>query len=349
MPTIQDFRSGSIIYFQGDKGASIYTLKSGQICAEFREGSKETQTILSIGEFFGVKSSLTGSPREETIKAIKDSSIIIFSLAEFKNYILQKSDILLQMLRVFSHELRDVHYNLRSILKEGKTENPAFELAKTGEALHQGKNFEHAVYAYKQYLSTYPDGANSKRILSLLALAVKEKQYPRSPETLTQESQSYMTKKQIQRQDGILQKKIEGEVKSVKETSIRSLFMEAKKFRKQENTERAIYYFKLCIQKDNIAVSDETIRERAFYELTLLLTETKEWNDGKKYLIQYIQSYPKSQYLRSALSSLAFTEEQLGNIQIAKQLYNKVVDALPKDKVTKAASEELKRLSKIKT
>ena len=56
------YKSGSIIYFEGDKSESIYILKQGRVILTSKKVEKgemvETKDIIKPGEFFGVKSSL---------------------------------------------------------------------------------------------------------------------------------------------------------------------------------------------------------------------------------------------------------------------------------------------------
>ena len=102
------YKSGSIIYFEGDKSENIYILKSGRVLLTFTKidtGEEVTEDVRQ-GEFFGVKSALGKYPREETAQTIGETTVLVLSMADFERMILRNVIVVSKMLRVFSNQLR---------------------------------------------------------------------------------------------------------------------------------------------------------------------------------------------------------------------------------------------------
>ena len=61
------YKSGSIIYFEGDKSEYIYVLKHGRVVLTSikPESGEEVKEEVRQGEFFGVKSALGRYPRRD--------------------------------------------------------------------------------------------------------------------------------------------------------------------------------------------------------------------------------------------------------------------------------------------
>ena len=157
------YKSGSIIYFLGDKSEHIYVLKSGRIILSSTrlDSGAEVKEDVRLGEFFGVKSALGKYPREETAQTIGETVVLLFQLADFERLILRNVSVVRKMLRVFSNQLRRVGKMVRSVLGEGDILNPDIELFRIGEYYYKAGVFQHAQYAFKRYMEYYPDGEYS--------------------------------------------------------------------------------------------------------------------------------------------------------------------------------------------
>ena len=157
------YKSGSIVYFENDKSECIYILKSGRIIltSQKLETGEEVKEEVRPGEFFGVKSALGRYPREETAQVIKDSVVLVLTLADFERLILKNVNIVLKMLRIFSNQLRRIGRAVREVLGETSTINPEEELFKIGEYYYRAGRFNQARYAYNKYLDYYPNAKYS--------------------------------------------------------------------------------------------------------------------------------------------------------------------------------------------
>lgn len=159
--TTRSYKSGSIVYMEGDKSETIYILKSGRVVLTTKKVEDKTwveeKVHVKPGEFFGVKSSLGRYPRDETAQTLGDTTVLVLSLADFEKMILQNISVVKKMLRVFSNQLRRIGKTVREVLGEGDTINPEVELFKLGEYYFKMERAQQAMYAYKKYLDYYPD------------------------------------------------------------------------------------------------------------------------------------------------------------------------------------------------
>ena len=124
MPKIINYPKNSMIFVEGDKDDRIFILQSGYVIlvsTDFETG-KVINEKLAIGEFFGVKSSLARVPRQETATVMADSVVVQMTPAEFEKIFSPNQTVMLKMLRVFSRNLRDLHYRTELLLNNNDIE-----------------------------------------------------------------------------------------------------------------------------------------------------------------------------------------------------------------------------------
>jgi tetratricopeptide (TPR) repeat protein len=157
----RSYKSGSIVYMEGDKSENIYILKSGRVILTTKKVEDKTwvevKENVKPGEFFGVKSALGRYPRDETAQTVGDTMVLVLSLADFERMILQNLNVVKKMLRVFSNQLRRIGRTVREVLGEGDSINPEVELFKLGEYYFKVEKADQALHAFKKYLEFYPD------------------------------------------------------------------------------------------------------------------------------------------------------------------------------------------------
>jgi len=158
------YKSGSIIYFEGDKSEYIYILKSGRVLLTYTkiDTGEEVKEEVRQGEFFGVKSALGKYPREETAQTIGETSVLVLTMADFERMILRNVNVVRKMLRVFSNQLRRLGKTVRTVLGESDNVNPDIELFRIGEHYFKSGDFNKATYAFKKYMEYYPNTDYSK-------------------------------------------------------------------------------------------------------------------------------------------------------------------------------------------
>ncbi|MBR1714253.1 MAG: cyclic nucleotide-binding domain-containing protein [Treponema sp.] len=125
MPKLINYNQGSIIYFEGDKDGKVYILQKGLVVLSGidMETKQTTNTVVKEGEFFGIKTALGKSQRDETATAAANSVCIVMTLPEFESYFVTNKTLIMKMLRIFSKELKTVHAKTTKILNMHKDED----------------------------------------------------------------------------------------------------------------------------------------------------------------------------------------------------------------------------------
>ena len=159
-PKANRFKSDSFIYFLGDGADKIYILKSGKILLKSNdiETNEELKELINTGEFFGVKSALGKSPRDETAVVLQDSDVISFTVPEFEQMVLANTRVIMKMLKVFSNQLRRIHSKVQSLMTKTESTDQEQGLFSVGDYYFNTRQYKQAAYALSRYLTYYPSG-----------------------------------------------------------------------------------------------------------------------------------------------------------------------------------------------
>lgn len=163
-PRMINYKPDSIIYFNGDKSASVFLLKQGKVVLEYNDiqTGEELKDPINAGEFFGVKSGLIKFPREETAKVVMNSTVIEFSSTEFEALISKNPTIMLKMLKSFSSQLRRVGKQVQGLVSNSVPSSQSSDLFKIGDYYLKNKKYRQASTVYERYLKYYPDENKAK-------------------------------------------------------------------------------------------------------------------------------------------------------------------------------------------
>jgi CRP-like cAMP-binding protein len=172
MPKPLQYRSGSLIYFQGDAADKVFILQKGAVNLVYQdiETGQDVHDLVQPGEFFGVKSALGRYPREENAIAIADTAIMAFTVPEFETLAMANTRIVMKMLKVFSNQMRRIHRQVSSLMEKEEA-NPEAGLFNVGEYYLKNKRFTQAKYVFSRYLTYYPSGRNAIQAAKYLELA----------------------------------------------------------------------------------------------------------------------------------------------------------------------------------
>jgi CRP-like cAMP-binding protein len=160
VPKATQYKSSSVIYFQGDVGDKIFILKAGKVLSKTNdiETKEEINELVAPGEFFGVKSALGRYPRDETALVLSDSEVLVFTVPEFEQLVLSNTRIIMKMLKVFSNQLRRMHGKVQNLIGKGTTKDAEEGLFSIGEYYYTNRQYKPAVHALARYLTLYPSG-----------------------------------------------------------------------------------------------------------------------------------------------------------------------------------------------
>ncbi|MDR2618012.1 MAG: cyclic nucleotide-binding domain-containing protein [Treponema sp.] len=162
MPKPLQYRSGSLIYFQGDPAKEVFILQKGKVNLVYQdiETGQDVHDLVQPGEFFGVKSALGRYPREENAVALQDATIMAFTVPEFEALATANTRIIMKMLKVFSNQMRRIHNQVSSLM-EKEEQNPEAGLFSVGQYYLKNKRYAQARYVFSRYLTYYPSGRNA--------------------------------------------------------------------------------------------------------------------------------------------------------------------------------------------
>ncbi|MDH4199867.1 MAG: cyclic nucleotide-binding domain-containing protein [Spirochaetia bacterium] len=179
-PTLRTYKAGSIIYFIEDKGSDVFVLQKGRIIliSNSLDSASEIKEDVQKGEFFGVKSALGAYPREETAQVLADSVVLVFTPVMFEAFCTKNPRLVLQMLKVFSGQLRKVHRKVREVLGETGQQENSVELLRTAESFYKMNLKDHANYAFKTFLKNYSTSNFATRGQSMLDMISRGQPYP---------------------------------------------------------------------------------------------------------------------------------------------------------------------------
>jgi len=160
VPKATQYKTNSVIYFQGDLGDKIFILKAGKVLSKSNdiETKEEVNELVAPGEFFGVKSALGRYPRDETVVVLADSEVLVFTVPEFEQLVLSNTRIIMKMLKVFSNQLRRMHGKVQNLIGKGSSKDPEAGLFSIGEYYFTNRQYKAAVHALTRYLTLYPAG-----------------------------------------------------------------------------------------------------------------------------------------------------------------------------------------------
>lgn len=359
MPAIKEYTKGAIIYFEGDKSDYIYLLQSGQVVLIYNslDGTKEEKYIVKTGEFFGVKSVLGNYPREETAQVLGNARVILLKLEEFRKIALENTRLVLQMSKVFSKELREIHSKIREILKVDSVKDLEYELMNVGESFYLAGNIQNAGYVFERYLQYYPDGKFKERAEMLLLKTRKGDTYPLEIPSLEEyASKLYsstndeefvketlnLVDEDLFQMPGIENTSLEKEIGKI---DLPNLVEKINELVKKDKVKEA-YDLLENLKNTNQLSSKEEFNEFLSFERGRLLILLKNYKAGLEQILNYLKTYPQGKYLKDALFQAALTFEILKDVQKASMFYNKVLYLKPDDDITKQARYRLSNLKK---
>ena len=164
MPKPQQYKTGSLIYFQGDPADKVFILQSGKVNLAYQdmETGEDVHDLIQPGEFFGIKSALGRYPREENAMAVQDAVIMAFTVPEFEALAMANTRIIMKLLKVLSNQMRKIHKQVSSLMAK-EEQNPEAGLFSVGEYYLKNKNYRQARYVFSRYLTFYPSGQNASQ------------------------------------------------------------------------------------------------------------------------------------------------------------------------------------------
>ncbi len=311
MPKALQYRSGSVIYFQGDAAETIFILQKGNVNLTYQdiETGEDLHDLVQPGEFFGVKSAMGKYPREENAIAIQDTALLGFSIPEFEQLAMANTRVILKMLKVFSNQMRRLHRQVANLLEKEEV-NAEMGLFNVGEYYLKNKRFTQAKYVFERYLTYYPSGKNAAvAAKNLETIEISISRYGAGPS-------SSSGSQPVPRPSGFSST---GGQTGMSESA--KAYYDAVSLISQEKYQQAYLAFKKIIDADE----DAEYTAKSHFEIGRCLFLLNKYDDCIKHFTMMITRYPKHHVLGDALFFMGQSYEKKGRKDQAVTFYKKIL------------------------
>jgi TolA-binding protein len=307
MPKPAQYRSGSLIYFQGDPAEKIYILQSGKVSLVYQdiETGVDVRDPVQPGEFFGVKSALGRYPREENAVALSETSVMAFTVPEFEAVAMANSRIILKMLKVFSNQMRRVHKQVSKVMAK-EEQPPADGLYNVGEFYLKNKRFSQAKHVFSRYLTFYPSGKNAIQASKNLEIAEN---------ALSHYGDGKGPGVAISRAAAPAQSSPQDNERMAK------AYNDAVSMISQGKYQEAFMSFKLIVDSN----AGPELTAKASFEIGRCMFLLSKFEDSIKYFTNMLTKFPKHPDLREAMFIMGQCNEKIGRNDQAAAFYKKIL------------------------
>jgi TolA-binding protein len=306
MPKPLQYRSGSLIYFQGDPADKIYILQTGKVSLVYQdiETGEDIRDPVQPGEFFGVKSALGRYTREENAVALSDTTVMVFTVPEFEAVAMANSRIIMKMLKVFSNQMRRVHKQVSKVMAK-EEQSPADGLYNVGEFYLKNKRFSLAKHVFSRYLTFYPSGKNAIQASKNLELA-----------------ENAMSRYGDGKGPGIAipSSSTQGQPGPANSEKTAKAYYDAVSLISQGKYQEALMSFKAIVD----AGADPEWTIKASYEIGRCMSLMGKHEECIKYYTGMLQKYPKHPDLKDVMFIMGQCNEKLGRKDQAAAFYKKI-------------------------
>jgi TolA-binding protein len=307
MPKPLQYRSGSLIYFQGDPADKIYILQTGKVSLVYQdiETGEDIRDPVQPGEFFGVKSALGRYTREENAVALSDTTVMVFTVPEFEAVAMANSRIIMKMLKVFSNQMRRVHKQVSKVMAK-EEQSPADGLYNVGEFYLKNKKFSLAKHVFNRYLTFYPSGKNAIQASKNLEMA-----------------ETAMARYGDGKGPGIAiaPSPAAGQGQPANTEKTAKSYYDAVSLVSQGKYQEALMSFKSIVD----AGADPEWTTKASYEIGRCMSLMNKHEECIKYYTGMLQKYPKHPDLKDVMFIMGQCNEKLGRKDQAGAFYKKII------------------------
>ena len=308
MPKPLQYRSGSLIYFQGDVADKIYILQSGKVSLVYQdiETGADIRDPVQPGEFFGVKSALGRYPREENAVVLSDTSVMVFTVPEFEAVATANSRIILKMLKVFSNQMRRVHKQVSKVMAK-EEHPPADGLYNIGEFYLKNKRFSQAKYVFSRYLTFYPSGKNAiqaSKNLEIAENALFKYGNGKGPSVAINNNDSFSPS-----------------APAASSEKAAKTYYDAVSMISQGKYQEAFVAFKSIVDSS----SDSEWTAKASFEIGRCMYLLNKFEDSLKYYTNMLTKFPKHPDLKDTMFIMGQCNERIGRKDQAAAFYKKIL------------------------
>src|SRR5436190_1941756 len=134
--------SGTVLFREGDRGQTMYVIRSGKVNISKRIGDSElTLAVLGPGEFFGEMALLEGLPRSAGATVVEDAQLIELEAAAFETLIRKNSEIAVRLMRRLSSRLREADRQIQTLMSRSGAARALSLVRNLAEPVKDGRRF----------------------------------------------------------------------------------------------------------------------------------------------------------------------------------------------------------------
>ena len=105
---IERFRSGTVIFNEGDPAGDVYVIISGEVeIVHIKDGEETVVATLGKEDVFGDMALINDAPRSATARAKNNVSCFVVSMGEYQKQLEDASPMLRAILKILSQRLRE--------------------------------------------------------------------------------------------------------------------------------------------------------------------------------------------------------------------------------------------------
>lgn len=326
MPKATQYKTNSVIYFQGDVGDKIFILKAGKILSKSTdiETKEEINELVAPGEFFGVKSALGRYPRDESVMVLADSEVLLFTVPEFEQLVLSNTRIIMKMLKVFSNQLRRMHGKVQNLIGKGQSKDSESGLYSIGEYYFTNRQYKSAVHALTRYLTLYPAGKYAVEASGLARKAGQGLSRTDSTALFAAAAQEMDDEPDFSPPSPA---PVAAPVVGSADPVAAKGFFEAVALANQEKYLDAFKIFQKLVSTN----ADPEHAAKAEFEMGRCLVHLKKFDEAIKHLTALIQKYPKHPDLKDALFFIGRSYQGKNDRTWARNFFNKILNLAHED------------------
>lgn len=160
------FKKGSYIIVEGKRQADrFYIIRTGkvQVNKEAEIVAEEGGNILVPGDFFGVVATMSGHSHIETAQAVEDVTLITVQTHQYGYLIEKNTPVAMKIIHSFSKRVRYLDEALTRLTFKNTAAIDEEHLFDVGEYYVKQNSYNHAYFAYYQYVKGLPQGENAAK------------------------------------------------------------------------------------------------------------------------------------------------------------------------------------------
>lgn len=187
------YAKGSVLFLEGEMPKYVYILRDGSIEISHVTPDAEKTEFKTVKKGFlvGIKNILVNMPYTSTAVMTEDSTVILLSAAEFKDFIINESKENLAIIKNISSQLKEIHGKLYARFespREKDCERGMFLVAKSFFCMNEYQLCEDMC---EKFLSNYPNSNYKMQIDEMIEnlkkANIEKKEEPTYSETKTPE------------------------------------------------------------------------------------------------------------------------------------------------------------------